>query len=530
MAENRLREPGAAVELRGGASEALGYLDLPPGAKVGQYTIVKRVGAGGYAVTYLARNDIGRQLVLKFYRRGEGWDLSRGGGPRREVSRLMEIPAHPGIARPLEVLDWGRFDCLVLEYVEGKTLEERASRTRLSAHEALDLADQIGEALVHIGNSNIVHLDIKPSNVIIDPQSGRATLIDFGIAKRLEADGALDAGRGEPHTPGFASPEQIAGGKIDARSDICSSGLTLIWALTGFSNTSLSDFDGVRRYAEMALAGVDVPLRSLLLRMISTRPEGRPADAACLLREIAQCREMMNGFRLGDVLDGRRCIQRVDAGRLIAATAKAIDARGNGFVAEELDARGCWVWFPAQKVPGGRLTLDARMLLRRRIREWPEFQIELPPLAIEDHASPEEMAREAAKSEWGPSAGRPGPTRELAAFAFELVVGERPPCCPEDIDGEHVRRLGRGWVKLLRIALFDEGVHFASCVRFSDALLRASRGNLLPKLVRVCAVGAVLVGLCIGAVSLLDGGAKARIDFSPLPPAEPPRVRYRFLR
>lgn len=198
----------------------------------GKYRIYDTVGTGGFATVYLGRNTETNEIVAvkvlsAQYTRDEQY-LERF---RREAS-MAERLHHPNIVR---VLDHGVQDgrhYLVMEFVEGLTLEHLlARRGPLSIEETASFAEQVCAGLEAAYRAGIVHRDIKPSNLMITP-GGTVKIMDFGIAK-VQALGGLTQSGMFMGTPRYLSPETARGEKVDVRSDLYSAGLLMYEMLTG---------------------------------------------------------------------------------------------------------------------------------------------------------------------------------------------------------------------------------------------------------------------------------------------------------
>jgi serine/threonine protein kinase len=215
-----------------------GHSTLAPGTIVGPYVVEEEIGRGGMGVVWRARRRDGaikRPLALK---------LPHAGSQSRQIidrfTRERDILGellHPNIARldDAGVTDSGQ-PFLALEYVPGLPLTQYCDQHRLDVRSRLQLCLQVLSAVQYAHSHLVIHRDLKPSNVLVTA-SGQAMLLDFGIAK-LIPDDALDySGRtqmaGVALTPGYASPEQIAGKPVSTASDIYSLGVLLFEVLTG---------------------------------------------------------------------------------------------------------------------------------------------------------------------------------------------------------------------------------------------------------------------------------------------------------
>ncbi|HEX7183408.1 MAG TPA: tetratricopeptide repeat protein [Thermoanaerobaculia bacterium] len=202
------------------------------GRSIGPYHIVRRIGAGGMGVVYLARDErLQRTVALKLLPVDWGGGIASRDRFLREA-RLVSALDHPNICTLHDIgeTDDGRL-YLVMGYYQGETLREKLDRGPLPVTEAVDLAIQVGRGLARAHEAGIIHRDIKPANVIVT-EHGEAKILDFGIAK-----GTGEAGLTRPGsslgTPAYMSPEQAAGRPVDARTDVWSLGVMLYEMIAG---------------------------------------------------------------------------------------------------------------------------------------------------------------------------------------------------------------------------------------------------------------------------------------------------------
>lgn len=216
---DRLLEPG---RLLGGALAAgmlrdrLGMTELAHGDLLGAFRIERELGRGGMGIVYLAARADGayeQQVAIKWLpiRRTQAGYVDQFRRERQIHARL----SHPHIAR---LLDGGRSDdghlWFALEHVEGLPVDRHAADADLGWQARVRLLLPVVEALQFAHGRLLLHRDIKPDNVLVD-SDGRPKLIDFGVAALL-----ADADPAAACTPGFASPEQLAGARTDVGSDI----------------------------------------------------------------------------------------------------------------------------------------------------------------------------------------------------------------------------------------------------------------------------------------------------------------------
>src|SRR4051794_6006862 len=197
-----------------------------------RYRLDEKIGSGGMSSVYRAFDPtLERWVAIKLMHRDISHDPDQLERFRREARAVARLN-HPHI---VTVIDAGEDDgapYIVFEYVEGETLKERIRRQgRLPVSEAVAYAIEIGRALESAHLNKLVHRDVKPQNVLIDPD-GRAKVTDFGIARSLEAQGLTATGR-VLGTTDYVSPEQALGHEVTGQSDIYSLGIVLYEMLTG---------------------------------------------------------------------------------------------------------------------------------------------------------------------------------------------------------------------------------------------------------------------------------------------------------
>ena len=214
----------------------------PPDAappRIGPYQVQRELGRGGMGVVYLAERDdaFHKQVALKVIKRGLDTDdvLRRFRYERQVLARLE----HPHIAR---LLDGGTTDdgrpYFVLEYVDGQPITTYCDAHTLGIDARLRLFEAICDAVQYAHQNLTVHRDLKPSNILVTAD-GEVKLLDFGIAKVLTEEPALDLttpltqAEQRVLTPAYASPEQLAGAPVTTASDVYSLGVVLYELLTG---------------------------------------------------------------------------------------------------------------------------------------------------------------------------------------------------------------------------------------------------------------------------------------------------------
>lgn len=317
----------------------------PPGSRIGAYTVVRTLGAGSMGVVYEAEQAHPKRTVaIKVGRSG----VSAASLRRRlehEVSALARLQ-HPGIAA---VYDSGVDGAtgepyFVMELVHGEPITQNASRRGLSVPERVELIAGVCDAVHHAHLRGVIHRDLKPSNILVDA-SGRARVLDFGIARIEDEDSTLRTMPGQVMgTLGFMSPEQASGDRdaIDARADIYALGSIAYELLAGVPALDLSGkpmheaIRVIQQQDPVRLGTIDRRLRGDLETIVATAMEKDPArryqsaeglagDLRRALRdEPITARAPTTFYQIGKFVRRRRGL--VGAAGVIAATLIAATA------------------------------------------------------------------------------------------------------------------------------------------------------------------------------------------------------------
>jgi len=291
------------------------------GQTFGPYEVQILLGVGGMGEVYRARDSkLKRDVAIKVLPHEFSRDAERVSRFQREAEVLASLN-HPHIGAIYDLARFGELRFLVLEFVDGETLDERISRGPIPVDEALAIAKQITEALEIAHEKGIIHRDLKPSNIKVTPQ-GNVKILDFGLAKVLAAKGAdlsnlpttLSASMPGSvlGTPAYMSREQANGKEADRSSDLWAFGCVLYEMLTGrraFQGETTSE---------------------ILAAVLKSDPDWRrlPAETPEGIRRLLRhCLQKDPTLRLRDVRGARIEIDDVQSGPLPEQGMKQTTAR-----------------------------------------------------------------------------------------------------------------------------------------------------------------------------------------------------------
>ena len=267
-----------------------------------RFQVVAKLGSGAFGEVYRARDSVlGRDVAIKRIRLDAFAEASKLEEVKQRFLREAQVAArlrHPNIVTTHDIVSTPTMSFIVMELVEGQTLQSLLkSQGRLDLANTIQVVSQVAAALDHAHENQVVHRDVKPANIMIEP-SDQVNVMDFGIAK-LKTGTNLTATGNILGTPNYMSPEQTRGEKIDGRSDLFSLACILYECLSeerAFKGDSVTvillkiltedpppvDYDGI---------GLPPALSTVLHRAMAKQADERYASGAELvqgLRAVAE--------------------------------------------------------------------------------------------------------------------------------------------------------------------------------------------------------------------------------------------------
>ncbi|MEP6790937.1 MAG: serine/threonine-protein kinase, partial [Ramlibacter sp.] len=304
---NRAKNLSETVILGGGSSHPGGTMLLDGGAvekpMLGRYQVEKELGKGAMGVVYLGKDPkIGRVVAIKTMALSQEFEGEELTDARERFFREAETAGRLQHQNIVTIFDAGEehdLAYIAMEFLKGKDLVDFCKDGHLLAvPKVLSIVARVAEALAYAHKQNVVHRDIKPANIMYEVDSDTVKVTDFGIARITDSSKTktgLVLG-----TPSFMSPEQIAGKKVDGRSDLYSLGVMLFQMLTGvlpFRGDSMAELMYKIANAEapeirIVRKDLSERLANIVALSLAKRPETRYQDgeqfAADLRTAIAE--------------------------------------------------------------------------------------------------------------------------------------------------------------------------------------------------------------------------------------------------
>ncbi len=282
------------------------------GQRLLHYKVIEKLGEGGMGVVYKARDThLDRFVAIKVL------PPEKVSDPTRKARFIQEAKAasalnHPNIITVHDISSENGIDFMVMEYVDGKTLDQLIPRKGMRLNEALKVAIQIADALARAHAAGIIHRDLKPANIMVDAH-GQVKVLDFGLAKLTEQGDPAEASTATAAvkteegaiagTAAYMSPEQAEGKPLDARSDIFSFGAVLYEMLTGgraFQGDSKVSTLAAILHHEPPELGAEIPadLKKIVARCLRKDSAKRFQHVGDIRMEIDEMREESESGRL----------------------------------------------------------------------------------------------------------------------------------------------------------------------------------------------------------------------------------------
>src|SRR5580704_8637180 len=297
---------GWSVPAADGVVSSTALIQLSPGTSIGaRYEIVRLLGQGGMGAVYQAHDkELDRQVAIKVIRA----DMASNPEILRRFKQELILARQITHKNVIRIFDLGQAEgikFITMEYIEGENLQGVLRRKKkLAPAEAAGILAQVCRALEAAHNEGVIHRDLKPQNIMLD-KSGRAYVMDFGIARSMLGSGMTQTGA-LIGTPDYMSPEQAKGQSLDARSDLFSVGIIFYEMLSGQvpfdADTTMGKLwkrtnEPARPLDELDKT-IPKPLSDIVRKCLEIEPQKRFSSAAELLQRIEVWQGPAAGTRL----------------------------------------------------------------------------------------------------------------------------------------------------------------------------------------------------------------------------------------
>ncbi len=311
----------AASESLFGETTNAGYDSLVGQIIVDRWEILERLGSGGLTIVYKAMNLSTKKLVAMKAIRDDLVSNARLVQRFQQEAQATAVLKHPNVMSVQDCFvtrDGRAF--LIMDYVEGESLSDMLARSRrVAAMQAARILLQTADAVAYAHSKGVLHCDLRPSNIMVEKLSSsqahqdaeQVRVVDFGFAKLFSGEDAELAGHAISDSP-YASPEQVDGKEIDARSDIFSLGCVMYETLTGkapFRTHASSNilFEKPPTFAEVLGAqsikedGLLRRLESVTMKALEKRPQDRFKSMKAMASAIEKAVTESGGMSRGDI-------------------------------------------------------------------------------------------------------------------------------------------------------------------------------------------------------------------------------------
>ena len=477
-----LREPGTSVREpsdRDGTADSLAPAERPPAPTafpvIPGYEILGELGRGGMGVVYQARQvRLNRVVALKMILAGEHArpeDLVRFLTEAEAIARLQ----HPHIVQIFEVGSHAGLPYFAMEYLEGGSLSRKLQGLPLPAPEAVRLVETLARAMQAAHAQNIVHRDLKTANILLD-RDGRPKVADFGLAKRMEADGSLTPTDAIMGSPSYMAPEQAVRARdVGPAADVYALGAILYELLTARppfkAATRMETVFQVLHEDPVSprrlLPKIPRDLETICLKCLQKEPARRYATAKALAEDL---KRFLNGEPIR-----ARPVSWWEKGVKWARRRPGVAASSAGVVVIILLALGAvvWQWRDARRAWE---EADAHAAAEGKAKERAEAAKQLA-----EHQQGEAVkAREIAERGQREALEQRGNARDALAFLAGLFHGSDP----TGLEGLGFRSGQSDRAKISVLELLDNGTRNVNAERVKNPMVRATLLDQLGNLYR----------------------------------------------
>lgn len=265
----------------------------------GRYQIIKKIGSGGMAIVYLAKDlSLDRNVAIKVLREEYTEDSTFRRHFQKEAVAIAKL-SHNNIVGIYDILTEGETMCLVMEYVEGETLKDKINRDgAIPWQQVVKYGIQIANALSYAHANQIIHKDVKSQNILID-KSDHVKITDFGISQMMN-NTTITHNKGVLGSAHYFSPEQARGEKLSYQTDVYSLGIVLYEMLVGelpFTadnpvSVALKHIQETAKPVHAIIHDVPESLSFIVAKCLEKKPENRFASMQALSRALSGVTEM----------------------------------------------------------------------------------------------------------------------------------------------------------------------------------------------------------------------------------------------
>jgi hypothetical protein len=269
-------------------------------AKLGGYRLVREIGRGGMGVVHEAEDEaLRRRVAVKVM----SLELVQRPHARERFGREARAAAaieHENVVPIHHVGEESGLPFIVMPLLRGETLDDRLNRDcSLPPAEVIRLGREVAAGLAAAHVRGLVHRDIKPVNIWLAGDTGKAVILDFGLARAADGTDGVTAPNALPGTPAYMAPEQVEGKPADARSDLFSLGATLYRCATGRPAFTAATVAAILRAVTAHHPSpphevnpeVPGPLSDLIMRLLAKNPSERPPSAQHVVHDLVAPRE-----------------------------------------------------------------------------------------------------------------------------------------------------------------------------------------------------------------------------------------------